>query len=141
MPSLKRMRNKVDQTKVTWGDETLVVSWRPGMLTMGFYEDLAKLGDMARGQGATAEVAFLTLRKRLASFLVEWDLTEDDEPGSPMIELNEASMKELPDGLVMAVLNKVLEEGQGGEASRDSAFGGGQAETSATSQPGQHSFG
>jgi hypothetical protein len=144
MPSLKGMRARTDQIKVPWGGEDTLVVWRPGLLTMAFYEELSDLNDLWREGKVKSSATFDRLWKMLAELIDQWDLTEEEgpiSPTNPMVPITAAVFKTLPDGFTMELLDKIMEEGAGGKARQISDSGGRPGERRETSLGGQHSFG
>lgn len=142
MPSLKKMRQRTDDIKVRWGEEDVIVRWRPGMLTDAFVEELAGIYDDAIAGGVRK--AMPKVRTKLAELLAWWDLTEEEGPegpGNPMVPLTDEGLACIPEGLLLAITKEVLEESQGGEASGRTGDGGLAGAPSATSPDGPHSFG
>lgn len=142
MPSLKRMRQRTDDIKVEWGDETVTVSWRPGMLTDRFMEELTRLYEEARG-GRVSE-SMPRVRGKLADLIAAWDLTEEEGPpgpDNPPIAINADTLADIPEGLLIKITGRILEEAQGGEASGNTGGGGNLVALSDTSRDGPHSFG
>jgi hypothetical protein len=135
------MRSRTDDIKVTWGDETVTVSWRPGMLTDRFMERLAHVYDEARS-GNIAD-AMPKVRGHLAELIASWDLTEEDGPvgpDNPMVPIDADSLADIPEGLLLRITNEILEEGQGGEVSGRSGSGASRAGPPDISPAGRHSF-
>lgn len=144
MPSLKKIRAKTDDIKVSWGEETVALRWRPGLLTDSFYESLARIHDEARAAGMAGTPIFATMRGKLAELIEWWDLTEEEGPegpGNPMVAITAEGLAELPEGLLLRITEEILAEGQGGEASGRSGSGGRAGAPSDTSHDGPHSFG
>lgn len=143
MPSLKRIRARTDDIKVTWGEEDIAIRWKPGLLTDSFYESLARIHDEARSAGMAGTPIFGTMRGKLAELIDWWDLTQDEGPegpDNPMVPITAGELAELPEGLLLRITEEILAEGQGGEASRRSGSGGPAGAPSDTSQDGPHSF-
>jgi hypothetical protein len=142
MASLKRMRARTDDIKVEWGDEAVIVTWRPGMLTDRFMERLAGVYEEAQ-TGRIVE-AMPKVRGHLAELIASWDLTYEDGPmgpDNPMVPINSDSLADIPEGLLLRITGKILDEAQEGEVSGRSGSGGQAVAPSAISPPGSHSFG
>jgi hypothetical protein len=142
VPSLNKMRSRTDMVKVEWGDETVTVTWRPGMLTDRFMERLAGVYDDAR-TGRVAE-AMPKVRGHLATLMAEWDLTENEGPigpDNPMVPINADSLADIPEGLLLRITGKLLDEAREGEASAPTGSGGNPGALLDTAHDGPHSFG
>lgn len=143
MPSLKRMRARTDDIKVSWGDEVVTVTWRPGLLTDRFLQRLAAVYDDALAGGIKQAAAMGKVREHLAELIASWDLTEEDGPlgpDNPMVPITADGLADIPEGLLLRITNEILEEAKEGEASGRSGDGGPAAGPSDTSQAGRHSF-
>jgi hypothetical protein len=144
VPSLKKMRSRTDDIKVEWGEETTVVTWRPGLLTDNFLQRLAAVYDEAISTTGGSARAMGRVRAHLAELIAGWDLTQDEGPmdpkTNPMVPINEESLGEIPEGLLLRITKEILEEAQGGEASGSSGDGGPAGAPSDTSHDGPHSF-
>jgi hypothetical protein len=142
MPSLRKMRQRTDDIKVTWGEETVTVSWRPGMLTDRYLEALAGVYEEAQ-TGRIVE-AMPKVRERLAELIAGWDLTEEEGPmgpDNPMVPITSDSLGNIPEGLLLRITKEIMDEAQEGEVSGRSDSGGPAVAPSAISPPGSHSFG
>jgi hypothetical protein len=67
MPSLQALRGSTDQLKIPYGEETVLITWSPGGITFGMFEEMMELGALTRGgAGADARDGLRKLRERLA---------------------------------------------------------------------------
>lgn len=142
MPSLRKMRERTEDIKVEWGDETVTVTWRPGLLTDRYLQSLA--GVYEEAQSGRISHAMSQVRSRLAELIGSWDLTEDEGPmgpDNPMVPINADTLADIPEGLLLRITGRIIEEAQGGEASARSSSGGPVGAQSDTSRDGPHSFG
>lgn len=141
MPSLKKMRQRTDTIKVSWGDEDVTIEWRPGMLTDRYMEELAGVYDDAR-TGSVKE-AMPRVRGKLAELMASWDLTQDEGPisdSNPPIPIDADSLADIPEGLLLRITREILDEAREGEVSGSTGGGGNLVGLPATAHDGPHSF-